>query len=363
MHSNDRRLDGLWRDLLHILLEPGGDLVGLLIGHETHADLSHRDRRDHRLRPLAGEPGQQAVDLEGRARPHALQGAVTALAEEARRTELLGVPLLVEWQPLPLRALLFPERPHIVVEAGDLDASATILHLREDVGEHEGWIRDRPPERPGMQVRLRASEVDLKVDEAAQAVADRRHPAIEHRRIRDDDDIRLELVLVLFDEGVEVRRADLFLAFENDLDVHGKPAVLLQVRFDGLEVHEHLALVVGGAARVDLAVAHRRLERRRLPEIERIDRLYIVMPVEEDGRRTLGAEPVSVHNGEAWCLDQPNVLETDASHFVGGPLGATLDVAAMLRQCADARYRQILLELVDVPVAIGVDEVDDGRHR
>ena len=46
-------------------------------------------------------------------------------------------------------------------------------------------------------------------------------------------------------------------------------SVLFQVRLDGLEVHEHLALVVCRPARVDLAVAHRRLERRRLPEIGR----------------------------------------------------------------------------------------------
>ena len=65
----------------------------------------------------------------------------------------------------------------------------------------------------------------------------------------------------------------------------GRRAVLFQVRFDRLEVHEDLALVVGRPARVDLAVADRGLERRRLPQVERIDRLHVVVAVEEDRRR------------------------------------------------------------------------------
>ena len=91
------------------------------------------------------------------------------------------------------------------------------------------------------------------------------------------------------DEVVEIGGADFLLALEDDADVDRQAAVLLQVRFDGLEVHEDLALVVGGAARVDLAVADRRLERRRLPQLDRIDRLHVVVAVEEDRRRALRA--------------------------------------------------------------------------
>ena len=122
----------------------------------------------------------------------------------------------------------------------------------------------------------------------------------------------LELVLVGADEVVEVDAADFFFAFEDELDVHRQPAVLLQVRFDRLEVHEHLALVVGRAARVDLAVADGRLERRRLPEVERIDRLHVVVAVEEDRRRARRAEPVAVDDRIARRLDQPDVLQADA---------------------------------------------------
>ena len=145
-------------------------------------------------------------------------------------------------------------------------------------------------------------------------------------------------------------------------DVDRQLAVLLQVRLDGLEVHEDLALVVGRAARVDLAVAHGGFERRRLPQLDRIDRLHVVVAVEEDRRRPFGAQPVAVDDGKAGRLDQPHVLHADAPHLVGRPLGAALHVAGMLGQRADARDGEVRLELLDVTVAVGVDEVDDVVH-
>ena len=47
------------------------------------------------------------------------------------------------------------------------------------------------------------------------------------------------------DEVVEVGAADLFLPLDQELHVDRQAAVLLQVGLNGLEVHEHLALVVG----------------------------------------------------------------------------------------------------------------------
>ena len=150
----------------------------------------------------------------------------------------------------------------------------------------------------------------------------------------------------LADEVVEVDAADFLFALEDDLDVHRQPAVLLQVRFDRLEVHEDLALVVGGAARVDLAVAHGRLERRRLPQIERVDRLHVVVAVEENRRRARRAEPVAVDDRIARRVDEPDVLQADAAHLVGAPFGAPLHVGRVLGQRADARNREKRLQLV-----------------
>ena len=73
-----------------------------------------------------------------------------------------------------------------------------------------------PPNEPECRSLLRAAQIDLEVDESAQAVADRRDAAVEHRRVGDDDDVGGELVLVGLDEVVEVRGADFFLALEDD---------------------------------------------------------------------------------------------------------------------------------------------------
>ena len=65
----------------------------------------------------------------------------------------------------------------------------------------------------------------------------------------------------------------------------------------GLDEGHQLALVVLGAARDDdLApvgmVGDHRLERRTIPEIERIDRLHIVMAVEQHMRTRLAVSAI-----------------------------------------------------------------------
>ena len=60
----------------------------------------------------------------------------------------------------------------------------------------------------------------------------------------------------------DVRAADLLLAFEQQDDVAGQGAVDLQMRLDREDLGEVLALVVADAARINPAVADRRLEGR-----------------------------------------------------------------------------------------------------
>ncbi len=82
--------------------------------------------------------------------------------------------------------------------------------------------------------------------------------------------------------------ADLLLAVEGEAHVHGKRALWRELP-DGLDEHEHVPLVVGDPARVQPAVPLGQLERRRLPEVERVGRLDVEVRVAEDGRRGLGA--------------------------------------------------------------------------
>ena len=240
--------------------------------------------------------------------------------------------------------------------------AAAIFHLRDHLGEHERRVGQRAAKRARMEVGAAAAEIDLKVNEAAQAVADRRYAAREHPRIRDDDDVRGEIGSMAANEVVEVDAADLLFSLENELHVHRQPAVLLQVRFDCLQMHEDLAFVVGRAASVDFAVAHGPLKRRRLPKVERIHRLHIVMAVEENGRCARCAEPVAVHNRIAWRIDQPDILKAHPPHLVGTPFGAPLHIRRVLGQRADAWNREEGLQLREIAIAVDVDEIDDVIH-
>ena len=56
----------------------------------------------------------------------------------------------------------------------------------------------------------------------------------------------------------------------------------------GLDEDEHVPLVVRDSARIQAAVPLRELERRRLPQVERIRRLHVEVRVAEDRRRGLG---------------------------------------------------------------------------
>ena len=82
-----------------------------------------------------------------------------------------------------------------------------------------------------------------------------------------------------------------------------------------------LALVVGGAAGEDAPVLDARLERRPHPQVERIDRLDVVVAVDEDRRRTLGVQPVGVDDrdgrpsGETSTCSRPH-----GSQALGEPL-------------------------------------------
>ena len=274
----------------------------------------------------------------------------------------LRYPLLVERQRCPRLPLLLLQRHHIVVEAGNLDAAAAILHLREHLRQDEGRVGHRAAERARVQVGAAAAQIDLEVDQAAQPVADRRHAAREHRRVGDDDDVGAQLAACARTKSSRLTLPTSSSPSRMNFMLTGSVPFCFRCASTALKCMNTWPLSSADAARVDLAVAHRRLERRRLPEIERIDRLHVVVPVEEDGRRARRAEPVAVDDRVARRVDQPHVLQADAPHLLRAPVGAAPDVGGVLRQRADARDREKRLQLVEVAIAIDVDEIDDVVH-
>ena len=148
VHARDLQLHGLRRDLFHVLFKEVANLLRILVGHQSHADLGHGHGWQHGFGALTGEAREQAVHLEGRPRPRAFERGVAGFAKQLRRPQFLLVLFLVEGQLLPLRPLLIPQRHHIVVEAVDLDASALVFHLREHLRQHHRGVGHGATERP-----------------------------------------------------------------------------------------------------------------------------------------------------------------------------------------------------------------------
>src|SRR5215831_840086 len=160
-----------------------------------------------------------------------------------------------------------------------------------------------------MEIPVSTSKPHLFVDESAQRSGHYRRRRVPHAGIADQREVELELLGIILDEAEKVVRT----AFLFALDHHGDGK--RQLARDGFEratsLHEghHLAFVVAGTPRHDDLAAVRqrrnaRRKRRRLPKAERIDRLYVVMAVEENARALVPGTALAHHDRMSSC--RPN---------------------------------------------------------
>ena len=103
-----------------------------------------------------------------------------------------------------------------------------------------------------------------------------------------------------------------------------------------------LALIVGRAATEHAAVANDWLEWARLPKVERIPRLYVVVAVDHDRRERAIDDLLGNNDGVTTRLTHLNALCADATELSGEPLGGCPAIRSMLREGRDARDLQEL---------------------
>jgi hypothetical protein len=120
------------------------------------------------------------------------------------------------------------------------------------------------------------------------------------------------------------------LALQQDGDLAGQAAMGGTEGAAGLDKGHQLALVVGGAAakqvfRAVLAGDHARLERIAVPQLQRIDRLHVVMAVEQQVRAVSG-QIVSHHHRVSFGRRHTGV-EADPGQVFGQPSGRCLALA------------------------------------
>ena len=144
-----------------------------------------------------------------------------------------------------------------------------------------------PPNEPGVQVARRAAHVERDLDHAAHADADRDRVAAVDAGVAHDDDVAVAA-------ASRCARSSSAKCSEPDssspsmislrLTAGEVRPVVARCAASPTHVEVDLALVVDGAAADELLAvrgrAHERLQRRGLPQLDRVDRLHVVVAVE-----------------------------------------------------------------------------------
>ena len=230
-------------------------------------------------------------------RAHTRSSTVIArLAGELRRADLvLEKFLFVERQRGPAVFFRGRRRRDVVVDAGNLDVAVGVLELREQSppARRSRWAprrrtcpnADPAPDR-ALRSRCRSGRAGrCTASGCLRRTARYRRPA-RHRPSawRDFPRRTWRWTAPPTSSSPSIRN----FTFTGSVPFTANSASM------ALMWHVHLALVVGRAARVDVAVAHGRLEGRRDPFIQRIGRLHVVMPVAQHGRLAGRVQPVGV---------------------------------------------------------------------
>src|SRR5258708_22714460 len=117
-------------------------------------------------------------------------------------------------------------------------------------------------------------------------------------------------------------------------------------RFKGLEYEHGLAFVVASPATIEIIPAYRRLEWRRFPQINRIDRLYIIMPIYKHRGLPASLEPLNITERVTCCLYQMHLLSAHLSQPLRSVLRRPANVTHGFRQRTVARNAQPVNQII-----------------
>src|SRR5216684_6041874 len=124
--------------------------------------------------------------------------------------------------------------------------------------------------------------------------------------------------------------------------------MLLDRLLNSENVRKDLAFVISGATRKNITVFQNWLERRRIPKLQRIRRLHVVMAVNQHGRTT-GAMFIACPDNGMTFRRYKLRLQTDPFELVHQPV-CTLDqlflVLIVSRDAWKPQKRVILLKII-----------------
>ena len=168
------------------------------------------------------------------------------------------------------------------------------------------------------------------------------------RRIRHDDDVGGELILVSIEERRERGRTDLFLTLDEHDDVDRQ--ILAKDR-QGTQVHRNAGAIVGRTAAINAVSTNLRLVGIHAPAAQLTHRLHVVMGVEQNGRGALDAIRMSDEGGLALSpvgggFAQDLGIQSKGREALADMLGAALHVGGVRGIRRHRRNRHKLREFL-----------------
>src|SRR2546429_4073749 len=130
-----------------------------------------------------------------------------------------------------------------------------------------------------MEVDRGTSRMELDVEQAPQAREDRGPEQLVEASVPHQHCVRFHQGRMLAKEMGEGDAVDLFLTLQHEAHVDWQPAGSDEV-LHRLDRGHVIALVVRGATRIQMSVAHGWNERRRLPQVDWVRGLHVVMAVD-----------------------------------------------------------------------------------
>ena len=322
-----------------MLGEEFGDLAALLVGDQPHRDLGVGFGREDRLGALAGVAAPDAADVQARADARALERRIAFLTSYVLDIQELLVFLQVEGSAGEHLPVLAGELNYLVVEAWDVHPAVLVMERRDHLAQHRDWIGDGSAVMTGVQVLVGAGDLDFEVGQSTHAAVDGRHFLGDHGGIGNQTDIGRQALLVLLYPSRKVRTADFLLALEHELDVVVQ-LPCADEELERLDVHEELALVVVCAAAPDGPVMYDGLEGVCAPLIQRLRRLDIVVPVDQDGLEGRVNHFLAIYDGVAVGRRDFREVGAGLHEEDGQPFGTAAHVILVLSLRADGRDAQ-----------------------
>ena len=172
-----------------------------------------------------------------------------------------------------------------------------------------------------MKIAVGTRDVHFLVDQAAQGGRNHGRARIPHAGVAHQRKVELELVGMLLDEPEEVIGATLLFALDHRSDRQRQGSRDLAVGAARLDKGHHLALVVTGSTRDDHLAAVRsrdeaRCKRRCLPQFERIDRLNVIVAVEQKARLAAAGTAGLAHHDRISIRRSDAGLETNTGEIL-----------------------------------------------